>query len=142
MAGPLEHMVAIEADGDKIYEALSTAKGLASFWTVDSHAEPREGSTAKFGFHGPVLEMKVAKLEPGKLVRWDTAGGFDQWKGTSVTWEIKPHEHGGHEVWFSHDGWPRELPARELASVNYTWGRIVGRLKKYAETGKPDPYFP
>lgn len=25
--------------------------------------------------------------------------------------------------------------------MNYTWGQIVGRLKAYAETGKPDPYF-
>jgi uncharacterized protein YndB with AHSA1/START domain len=142
MAGPLMHMVLIDAEAGKIYEALSTTKGLASFWTADSHAEPREGSTAKFGFHGPVLEMKVDKLAPGKLVSWSTAGGFDDWNGTTVTWEIKPAKDGGNEVWFNHEGWSKEKPASDLASVNYTWGRVVGRLKKYAESGKPDPYFP
>jgi uncharacterized protein YndB with AHSA1/START domain len=65
MAGPLMHTVEIDADPTKIYEALSTSKGLASFWTADSHAEPKVGSIAKFGFHGPVLEMKVVALEPG-----------------------------------------------------------------------------
>ena len=60
MAGPLMHMVEIDADPKKIYEALSTANGLASFWTADSHAEPKVGSIARFGFHGPVLEMKVS----------------------------------------------------------------------------------
>jgi len=31
MAGPLMHTVTIEADPEKIYEAISTGKGLASF---------------------------------------------------------------------------------------------------------------
>jgi uncharacterized protein YndB with AHSA1/START domain len=142
MAGPLMHSVAIDADAGKIYEALSTGKGLASFWTVDSHAEPKVGSIAKFGFHGPVLEMNVDELTPGKRVRWSTHGGFPEWEGTTVTWDIKPAKDGAHEVVFNHAGWPEKLPPAELASVNYTWGRVVGRLKKYVETGKPVPYFP
>ena len=142
MAGPLMHMVSIEADANKIYEALSTTHGLASFWTADSHAEPKVGSIARFGFHGPVLEMKVDELTPGKRVRWSTKGGFPEWTGTTVTWEIKPGKDGAHEVLFKQEGWPEQLAAQELASVNYAWGRIVGRLKKYAETGKPEPYFP
>ena len=142
MAGPLMHSVSIDADADKIYEALSTSKGLASFWTADSHAEPKAGSIAKFGFHGPMLEMKVDTLEPRKKVVWSTQGGFPGWDGTTVTWDIKPATNGSHEVVFNHEGWPADLPPADLASVNYTWGRVVGRLKKYAETGKPAPYFP
>ena len=141
MAGPLMHMVLIDADANKIYEAISTGKGLASFWTKDSQADAKEGSIAKFGFGGPSLEMKVDELKPGKLVRWSAHKGFDDWNGTTVTWEIKPAKEGGHEVWFTHEGWSRDLPAADLASVNYTWGRVVGRLKKYAETGTPTPYF-
>lgn len=142
MAGPLMHMVTIKADADRIYEALSTGKGLASFWTRDSHAEPKVGSIARFGFGGPVLEMKVEELVPGKRVRWSTNGGFDAWNGTTVTWDIKHGEDGANEVWFDHDGWPASLPAKDTASVNFTWGGIVARLKEYAETGKPVPYFP
>jgi uncharacterized protein YndB with AHSA1/START domain len=142
MAGPLMHMVVIDSDTEKIYQALSTSKGLASFWTADSHAEPKTGTIARFGFGGPVLEMKVDELTPGKRVRWSTHGGFDAWKGTSVAWEIKPAKDGGNEVWFNHEGWPEQLPAKDLASVNYTWGRVVGRLKEYVESGKPVPYFP
>jgi uncharacterized protein YndB with AHSA1/START domain len=142
MAGPLMHLVTIDAEADKIYDALSTTRGLASFWTADSHAEAKVGSTARFGFHGPVLEMKVDELKPGKRVRWSTAGGFPEWKDTFVEWDIRPGKDGAHDVLFNHAGWPAELPAEELASVNYTWGRVVGRLKAYAESGKPDPYFP
>ena len=142
MAAPLVHSVTIEADANKIYEAISTGKGLASFWTRDSHAEPKVGSLAQFGFGGPSLELKVEELKQGRLVRWSSYGGFPEWVGTTVIWEIAPAEKGGSEVRFTHAGWPAELPQVDLASVNYTWGRIVGRLKKYVETDKPVPFFP
>lgn len=141
MAAPLMHSVMIEAAPAKVYEAISTGQGLAGFWTADSQAEPIVGSIARFGFGGPSLEMQVEELKPGQLVRWSTHGGFPEWKGTTVTWEIVPAE-GGSEVKFNHEGWPAALPQAELASVNYVWGRVVGRLKKYAETGKPAPFFP
>ena len=141
MAGPLMHTVLIDADADKIYEALSTSRGLAGFWTADSQAEPKVGTIARFGFHGPQLEVRVDELKPGTFVKWSAAGGFDEWKGTTITWEIVKKD-GGNEVRFNHAGWPKELPPSELASVNYSWGRILGRLKKYAETGKPAPFFP
>jgi uncharacterized protein YndB with AHSA1/START domain len=142
MAAPLMHSVTIEADANKIYEAISTGEGLASFWTRDSRAEPKVGSIAQFGFGGPNLQLKVEELKPGALVRWSNHGGFPEWGGTTVIWEIGPAEKGGSEVRFTHTGWPAELPQADLASVNYTWGRIVGRLKKYVETGKPVPFFP
>jgi uncharacterized protein YndB with AHSA1/START domain len=142
MAGPLMHTVVVDGDAQKIYEAISTARGLSSFWTVDSHAEPKVGSTARFGFHGPQLEVKVEELKPGKFVKWSSVRGFDAWNGTTITWEIVPAKDGGQEVRFSHEGWPAMLPPSELASANYTWGRIVGRLKRYVETGVPAPFFP
>jgi uncharacterized protein YndB with AHSA1/START domain len=142
MAAPLMHSVTIDAKPDKIYEAISTGEGLASFWTSDSEAEPRVGSIARFGFGGPELEMKVEELKPRELVRWSTYAGFPGWNGTTVTWEIVPSTDGAQEVRLSHSGWAADMPQAELASVNYTWGRIAGRLKKYAETGKPAPFFP
>lgn len=142
MASTLVHTVTIAAVPDKIYEVLSTGPGLASFWTRDSQAEPRVGSIAKFGFGGPRLELKVAELEPGKRVRWASHEVFPDWAGTTILWEIAGGEHGGSEVTFSHSGWPADMPQAKLGSVNYTWGRVVGRLKKHAETGEAVPYFP
>lgn len=142
MAAPLMHSVIIAADAGRIYEAISTGKGLASFWTRDSVAHPKVGTTAKFGFGGPTLELKVDELQPSRLVRWSSLDGFPAWMGTTITWEIGQAENGGSEVKFSHDGWPAELPQADLASVNYTWGRVVGCLKKYVETGEPAPFFP
>jgi Domain of unknown function (DU1801) len=43
MAAPLMHSVAIKSEAGKIYEAISTGEGLASFWTRDSQAEQTVG---------------------------------------------------------------------------------------------------
>src|SRR5712692_7662766 len=141
MAGPLMHSVTIDADPSKIYEAISTGKGLASFWTKDSFAEPKVGSIARFGFGRPTLAPTVDDLQPRKLVRWSSPGGFPGWENTTITWEIAPAKEGGQEVRFNHAGWPASVPPAELASVNYTWGRVVGRLKKHVETGESVPFF-
>src|SRR5260370_18207348 len=115
MAGPLMHTVTINGNPDEIYKAISTGKGLASFWTRESQAEPRVGSIAKFGFGGPNLELKVAELQPGKLLRWLAAGGFLGWEGTrAITWVIAPNAHGGQDSAFDIAGWPDARPHPQL----------------------------
>ena len=141
MAGALMHSVEIQAEPRRVYEALATGEGLASFWTRDSKAEPRTGTVAEFGFGGPRLRMRVDELAPDRRVRWTTLGDFPNWEGTTVAWDLKAAD-GKTEVQFAHDGWAAELPQRDLASVNYTWAQILGRLKAFAESGRPDPYFP
>jgi hypothetical protein len=42
---------------------------------------------------------------------------------------------------FAHTAWGEDYPREEYAHVNYTWGQIVGRLKAYAESGQPQPFF-
>ena len=59
-----------------------------------------------------------------------------------ITWELRPAPNAGEiSLMFSHTGWGDDYPREEYAHVNYTWGQIVGRLKAYAETGQPQPFF-
>ena len=32
-------------------------------------------------------------------------------------------------------------PPAEVGSVNYTWGQVVGRLKAFVESGRPQPFL-
>jgi hypothetical protein len=75
-------------------------------------------------------------------VRWSSHDGFPAWASTTIIWQLGRADNGGTEVKFSHSGGPADLPQADLAFVNYTWGRTVGRLKKYVETGEPVPFFP
>jgi uncharacterized protein YndB with AHSA1/START domain len=142
MGKEMLHAVEIEADPAKVFEALSTADGLAGFWTPNVSAEPKVGSVATFGFAAaPVdLKMRVDELDAGRRVAWACLGDFPYWKDTSVTWDLAPKD-GGTMVMFRHTGFADDYPDDQYAGVNYAWGRIVGRLKDYAETGKPDPFL-
>lgn len=141
MAVSLVHQVNIKASPDTIYRAISTQEGLASFWTSDSKAEPAVGSVATFGFGGPMQRMRIDELTAGKHVKWTGLNDFPNWDGTTVTWEIAPAEKGESSLTFRHAGWPAAVTADDLGSINYTWGMIVDRLRQYAESGKPVPYF-
>lgn len=144
MAGSMLHAVEIEAGEDAIYQALTTSKGLASFWTPQSEAEPSVGSVAVFRFAGaPVdLKMRIDGLEPGKRVAWSCQGDFSHWQGTTVTWELSPAVQGpGITVLFRHEGWGPDYPEMDFAHVNFVWGQVVGRLKAYCETGNPQPFL-
>ena len=144
MIGPMLHAVDVEADASATFRALTTTQGLAAFWTSDCEAEPRLGSVARFGFAGaPVdLRMRIDDLRDGRSVGWACLGDFPWWAGTRVTWEFAPAAMGsGTSVLFRHEGWPADHPEREHAKVNYTWGRIVGALKAYLESGERQPFL-
>ena len=141
MTVSLVHQVNVKASPDAIYEAVSTERGLASFWTTDSKAEARVGSTATFGFGGPSQRMRIDELVPGKRVKWTGLADFPNWGDTTVTWEIKPADNGETSVTFRHANWPASVTADDLGSINHTWGMVVDRLRQYAESGKPVPYF-
>jgi uncharacterized protein YndB with AHSA1/START domain len=141
MAVSLVHQVNVKASPETVYKAISTQEGLASFWTSDSKAEPKVGSVASFGFGGPSQRMKVDELVPGKRVKWTGLSDFPNWGNTTVTWDIAPAANAETSVTFRHANWPESVSYDDLGSINYTWGMIVDRLKQYAETGKPVPYF-
>jgi uncharacterized protein YndB with AHSA1/START domain len=142
MAADILHAVEIEASPDKVYEAVSTKEGLASFWTSDCDADPEVGSVARFRFpQAPVDQrMRVDALEPGKRVAWMAQGDFPLWEGTSVSWKMEPSE-AGTGLLFRHSGWSDGYPERDWAGVNWVWAQVVARLKGYAESGEPQPFF-
>lgn len=145
MGNKMLHIVDIDAQADAIYDAISTAEGLRSFWTADADAEPVVGSTARFGFpEAPVdLRMEITTLVPGVRVTWTCLGDFPFWAGTTIDWSIGPNPKApGSLVTFRHDGWPDDYPETEYGLVNYVWGQIVGRLKGFAETGAANPIYP
>lgn len=143
MTGPILHTVDADSDAQTINEAITTKAGEAAVWKSDCDAEPIVGSIARFAFPGaPVdLRMRIDELSPDERIRWSCLGDFPHWAGTKVTWALSPAPSGsGRAVAFTHDGWEADYPDDEYARVNYTWRRIVGALKAYAESGKPAPF--
>lgn len=144
MLSDMVHEVEIAADPATIYTAITTQAGEAAFWVTDNVIQPKVGSEASFRFkEAPVpLRMRVDALEPNARVKWTCLGDFPGWKGTTVTWTLEPGSHAGKTKVEFRMGDLTGYPEADVGTVNYTWGQVVARLKGYAESGKPQPYFP
>ena len=144
MTAAIALAVSVNAPPDRITEALSTAEGLASFWTADSHAEPQTGSVARLGFGGPELQLRVDRLTTGHRIEWTCLNDFPmphgRWAGTTVTWDLTSGD-SGVELLLQHGNWPAAIAQTELAGTAYTWALVLTALKGYAETGTPQPVF-
>ena len=132
------HELTIAASPEQVYKAVTEQNGLASWWTKRTTAQPKEGTTAEFGFYGGQFTMKfqVTKLEPAKKVNWTVLQSGPDWAGTRITWDLTPDDKGT-KVLFGHRDWT--ITDGSYASVNYNWGYFLTSLKAYLETGKGTP---
>ena len=133
------HSISIKASPEAIFDAITTQKGLSSWWTEHVKAEPTEGSTATFGFNDGEIEfhMHVDELTPGACVRWTCSSDFPDWNGTTLRFDIAVRDDGVAMAGFRHMGW--ESGSEHLARCNTDWGRLMYYLKDYLETGSDTP---
>ncbi|MBZ5578321.1 MAG: SRPBCC domain-containing protein [Acidobacteriia bacterium] len=136
----LLHEISVQAPPERVYAALTTPDGLRAWWTVDVTAEERVGGRARFGFNqsATVFHMRIEELTPFARVIWSCQGDPDEWKDTTLTWQIAPVE-GGSILQFRHGGWRAET--RLLAICNSSWGELMHRIKAYAEGKNPGPHW-
>jgi uncharacterized protein YndB with AHSA1/START domain len=83
--------VDIATTPDRLFEAITTSKGLAGWHTPQSKAEPQKGALIEFGF-GPeaTITFRVDEFEPRRRVVWSGVEGPPEWQGTHVAFDIAP----------------------------------------------------
>jgi uncharacterized protein YndB with AHSA1/START domain len=132
----------IEAQPERIVDALDSERGIAGWWTRDVTFAGGPGSTMTLGF--PVaprpFELRVDEVS-AQRVRWSSIGEFPpHWQGTEVAWTLRPSANGhGTTVHFAHDGWASD--EGPLPNAAMTWGTLMTSLKSYVETGAGTPLF-
>ncbi|NSL85872.1 SRPBCC family protein [Chitinophaga solisilvae] len=128
------HKLVIKASPEEVYKAVTTQEGLAGWWTPETIAKPETGSILRFSF-GPdyFKEMKVTRLTPSSQVEWVCVQAFEDWIGTTVSFNIEPHKNGA-VLLFRHDGWKEYTPS--MASCTYDWAMFLRSLRLLCETGK------
>ncbi len=155
----IRHTLVIEALPQLIYQALTTAEGLSSWWTPHTEARPEIGAIAHFPFgDNYVKEMGIIELAPDEFVKWHCLKGDKEWIGTSLTFKlVQPNESAmvtAHPevkgqleqgtlaiktvLLFEHKNWKDYSPS--YAECNYTWAIFLRSLKLYCETGKGRPW--
>jgi uncharacterized protein YndB with AHSA1/START domain len=134
------HSVPIQASPERVFAAFGTEAGMKGWWTGDTTMTPKVGGNAEFGFdeRQMVFRMRVDEISPGKTVRLSCTGDHPEWAGTTLEWRVDAAADGS-VLHFTHRGWRGVTDF--AASCNSMWGQLIYRLKRFVETGKPDPQW-
>ena len=123
------HTVAPET----VYDALTTLDGLSSWWTETTSGDTGPGGVIRFQIG---LALKVAELDPGRLVRWEVIDGPAEWVGTTIQWDLS-QDGDWTIILLKHQGW-RE-PVEFMHHCSTKWAIHLMNLKRLAETGTAAP---
>jgi uncharacterized protein YndB with AHSA1/START domain len=135
----IRHRVGIAAPPSRVFEALATREGLASWWTRDVHGDPALGGTLRFRFGRPDggADMEVTEIVDDRRVGWRCVYGPKEWMATSVTFTVTEGD-GETILLFTHADWPE--PAEFLHHCSTKWAYHLLGLKAGLEGGKATPY--
>ena len=131
------HAVGIKATPHQVYTALTTIKGLASWWTSDTDGDPEPRGVIHFHF-GPKAQVdtKVLELRPDTLVLWEVLAAHDDWIGTKIRFELK-QDGAITLVLFKHEAW--RMPTQFMHHCSTKWATFLVSLRDFVETGKGRP---
>jgi uncharacterized protein YndB with AHSA1/START domain len=134
----IHHQVGIRGSRAQIYQALTTDKGLATWWTTDTQGAGEVGSIIQFRFNGDGPDFEVMELIPNRQVRWRHSGTMpEEWMGTEIIFSLSQFEQQVM-VRFSHSQWPSASDF--MAHCSTKWGTFLLSLKAAIETGKGHPF--
>lgn len=139
--------ITIHAPAQKVYEAITTQRGIQNWWTNDCHVETKHRkATMRFGKTYNVMAFeKLSNTE----VRWRCIAQHqefdkpltkkDEWVGTHVIFLIKELDPDHTELHFTHKGL---LPSLECFDIcKKGWDHFIKTsLKNYLEKGKGQPF--
>jgi uncharacterized protein YndB with AHSA1/START domain len=124
------HRVGIKAPASKVYAALSTIDGLASWWTTATTGSSKVGGDIAFRFHTEAgdeiggFDMEVLELVPEQKV------------GTDIEFSLS-RQDDFTIVMFGHRKWREEVEFMSHCSTK--WATFLLSLRDLVETGKGKP---
>ena len=134
------HKIGIKAPLSKVYEAVSTPKGVAGWWTRETTG--RAGGAMTSVFHSPDgkeigrMDFDLLKAEPGKNVQWRFTAGPEEWVGTDLTFELS-RDGDQTLIVFGHRNWREAVEF--MAHCSMKWATFLLSLREFVETGKGRP---
>ncbi len=134
------HMVEIFESTDKVFDAITQEKGIQSWWSEDTQAEPKQGADVVVGFHNKamVFNFNITEFKENEKVVWVVKSGPPDWDNTTISWTIMQDEDKTI-LNFSHTGFASLEGG--FPSYNFNWGLFLASLKSYVERGEGMPHM-
>ena len=135
----------IHASPQKLYQALTTAVGLKSWWTENTVMNNDE---ITFGFSENVFQtMRRVDALPDKNVVWECIAQHfpvkgttqtDEWVGTRVSFALQATQNDSSTLVFTHHGLTPQLVCYDQCHEG--WDHFLESLKRFLERGTGTPY--
>jgi uncharacterized protein YndB with AHSA1/START domain len=136
------HMFEVNTPAAKVYENLTTIKGLSGWWTKETSGNPEKGGEIRFGFGENFNIVMVNELMPNKHVVWEVIQSAfpsgNQWIWTKISFTLTEESQNKTTIRFEHTGW-RSI-TDFFGVCNYNWALTLASLKSLCETGKGNNY--
>ena len=127
----------VDAEPDVVRRALDTEEGIRSWWSKRTDLDG-DGLHVSFPDQPRPFEFEVR--DGADQLDWVTGGFPPWWAGTTIRWVVEPNpEKPGTRLHFSHRDYEPDNPV--IPIITPAWALIIQRLKGYAETGEPQPFF-
>jgi hypothetical protein len=128
----------LDADQETVGRALRTQDGIRSWWSTRTDGPDGGELRVRFPDRPEPFQFRVDDRADG--VEWVTGAFPPWWAGTTITWTVGPNpDASGTRLQFTHGGYDPDNPV--IPIVTPAWAQIILRLKGYAETGRPQPFF-
>jgi uncharacterized protein YndB with AHSA1/START domain len=128
----------IKATPARVFEALSTPRGLDTWWTKRSAGRAAQGAEFELWF-GPEHDWRarVTRCVTDSSFELEVVRAQEDWMGTRVGANIESRADATN-VRFYHTGWPT---ANEHWRIScYCWAMYLRILRRNLEHGETVPY--
>jgi uncharacterized protein YndB with AHSA1/START domain len=132
------HYFLINASLEKVFESVSTPKGLDLWWSKSSTGKPAIEETYQLSF-GPEYNWSavVSKYVPTIEFELTIRDAHTDWTNTKVGFSLID-KNSITEVHFYHTGWKEDNEHYRISS--YCWAMYLRILKRNLEFGEEVPY--
>jgi uncharacterized protein YndB with AHSA1/START domain len=126
-AGTFVCEIATGASVAGVYELLSTARGLSTWWGAKLEDDPGVGALVELPLADARIRIRVDRLEENSLVMWGCFGGVAEWDGSSIRFDLAAGKRTTLRL--EHRGWQFRRPGGLLERADFSWPRQLLRLR-------------
>jgi uncharacterized protein YndB with AHSA1/START domain len=128
-----------------VVEALTTAPGIASWWTTRVGGSGTDGGELRLAFPNSDYEdvvLAVATIEQPCSIVWTVRAvppvpAWEEWAGTRVVVRVEPEPSGGTRMDLHHEGLTPQLDCYDLCSGG--WDYVLASLRAHVDAGAGRP---
>lgn len=133
----VEQQLFVRATARKVFDAISTPRGLCSWMVARADLPLRTGAGYELEFEGGWKHRgTVQRLRTGRSISLAWAWEGVPLKGTMLTLSVTPKK-GGASFRLTHTGFPREPRWTDLYGISERyWMYYAMNLKSVLETGR------